>query len=85
MFLSLCTICFADVKNEAITQRVSDLEKAQTTDNQYLQKLQQEINAVTQRIIARNGAIQELKYLLSVPIEDVKFEEPKETDKKENK
>ena len=59
-----CYNCFAEDFSVTITERMKKLEQAQETDSKYLQHLQQEIQVVTQRIIARGGAINENNVIL---------------------
>jgi hypothetical protein len=52
---------------EKIEVRIKSFEEFQIKDREYLQKVQQEVSIVTQRIIARQGAIDSLKELLNEP------------------
>ena len=49
-----------------INKRIEELAPLQQKDQAYLNKLQQEFSSVNTRMIARQGAINELKKLLSL-------------------
>ena len=48
-----------------INKRIDELEPLQKKDGEYYRQLQSEINIVNQRILIRQGAIDELKRLVS--------------------
>ena len=72
-----------------VNNRIDNLEKVQIQDQEYFTKIQQELQRVQAVIIARQGAINELKDLLQIGniLQDAEFipneEKEKENEKKD--